>query len=294
MITLFYPHNRATAWCVGGGLADALISLRLDEVRLVRDGLDPYFPSRERLMESRALIVSSPEHMTPVVLKNYPEWCLLPHKRVGWMHESVDHEGMDIDLTAIRMFTPTLFYPGYDVPPGMTYLPFSVDVRIFSHGLSNGPRDYPVAFIGTAYPKRQVILAEVSLYLKYPMTAGKCSVEDLAGFDLRASTELYAANLRKVDILFVPPSMSNLLVTKVFEGMSCGAIPAIPRDTPGADLIKEAAILYTTARDFAEQANALLGNSKQLRQMRRYGYELIDAKYNLQDTAQTLMEATWI
>src|SRR5207247_6391956 len=92
-------------------------------------------------------------------------------------------------------------------------------------------RDMENAFVGLMYPKRQRFIEQLRPHLMdIPLVVGNIQVQDRGGaVEPRATVAAYAGVLRRIRLLVNFPTLSQLLVTKIFEAAACGAGVVTPQ-----------------------------------------------------------------
>lgn len=257
-LCIFYSNSPYAAWSVSEGLCDVVERMGHEVRRCpLASFLMPgekavikrsEYPTLDELASFDAVIVSGPEHLFGIAPKMkpwlgalYPDWAKRKFPVLGWLHESIRREDYGaLDVEAIRRTSDFVFCPApQDEEFGFVPLPFGVDTAMFKpiHCMgceqfpANWPhtckRDIDLAFIGLMYPKRQEFLAKLQPELDkhgLKLTIGNCMVQDIHGINIRKSAELYADTLRRIKVFLNLPSLSQLVVTKVYEVMACGAL----------------------------------------------------------------------
>lgn len=185
------------------------------------------------------IIVSGPEHIGPWIDAVYGkrEWEGLAVPKAAWFHESCRREDMTIDLEPLKWMASDWFFPAIQdaewhdqemfVKEHSFYLPFAVDEAIFNEE-GRGPFVFDVAFMGMVYPKRRAFLQALQRHHIPPIRVASVNITDLHGYQAWESAMRYARGLREIKVFFNLPSMSRLLVGKVFEVMACGTFLYTP------------------------------------------------------------------
>jgi Glycosyl transferases group 1 len=237
-LACFHPASVFCAWSVATGLVDTLNRMGHTTTGFPLDVTtqslaSESYPSAEQLRGYDGIVISGPEHVRAHLLRLYPKWHKLPVPKVAWLHETVEREDYGrMNLEDIRDFADTTFCAGLqDVKHGFKWLPFGVDTALFKPDWSQ-PKQYDTAFIGLVYPKRAQFLQKLQPFLRgVTLKLGHVQVLDMSGVRVRETAALYAENLRKIKVFVNLPSLSELVVTKVYESLACGTFlitPAIP------------------------------------------------------------------
>ena len=237
-LACFHPASVFCAWSVATGLVDTLNRMGHETAGFSLDvttqSIDPrMYPTAEQLRGFDGIVISGPEHVRGHLLKLYPKWRKISVPKVAWMHETVEREDygrMNLDqvgTVADKTFCPAI----QDEKYGFKWLPFGVDTAVFKPDAKQ-PKQYDTAFIGLVYPKRAEFLQKLKPFLNgVILRLGNVQVSDLSGVRVRETVALYADNLRKIKVFVNLPSLSELVVTKVYEALACGTFlitPAIP------------------------------------------------------------------
>jgi spore maturation protein CgeB len=218
-------------------------------------------PLIEEIAKCDAVIVSGPEHIAPWIEEVYEkyEWTRqVTCPKAAWLHESMERDDYQIDFEAIQWVATDWFFPAiqdaerYDqemfVKGHAYWLPFGVDTEIFKPFISHventdergwhlkeeyNVQTFDVAFIGSLYPKRIAFLTALSRHDHPPIRLANVVGQDIHGYDPLEWTKRYASNLREVKVLLNLPSMSKLVVPRVYEVLACGTFlmtPMLPPD----------------------------------------------------------------
>lgn len=260
-VACFYPLSIYSAWSVSIGLVDELRRMghEVFDCPIVPDKKVPLSRSKypAELKDFDLVLVSGPEHLKEFLEALYPNFGRAKARKVAWWHETVrrsDYGKLDyekINAPYDKVFTPAK----QDEEFGMAWLPFGVDLKMFSPGACsrclgggddldsdekcsqcNGTgqfigehpyKEYGACFIGLLYPKRQEYLQKMGLSL----TFGSVSVTGIGGVKHRETASLYASELQKMRVLVNLPSLCDHIVTKVFEAMACGTAVVTPVQT---------------------------------------------------------------
>ena len=237
-LACFHPASVFCAWAVATGLVDALNRMghKTDgfSIDVTSPAIDPaQYPTAEQLRNYDGILISGPEHIRGHLLKLYPRWHKISVPKISWMHETVEREDYGrMPLEEVRQFANFTFCPAVqDEKYGFKWLPFGVDTEVFKPDW-NQQKEFDAAFIGLVYPKRAAFLETLKPHLKgIRLLLGHAQVLDLSGVRIRETAALYADNLRKIKVFVNLPSLSELVVTKVYESLACGTFlitPAIP------------------------------------------------------------------
>jgi glycosyltransferase involved in cell wall biosynthesis len=265
-------------------------------VDVTKSGIDPrQYPSAEQLSEFDGILVSGPEHVRGHLLKLYPRWHKISVPKVSWMHETVEREDYGrMPLEEIREFANFTFCSAIqDEKYGLKWLPFGVDTEVFKPDW-NQPKEYDAAFIGLIYPKRAAFLETLKPFLKgITLKLGNVQVLDLSGVRIRESAELYADNLRKIKVFVNLPSLSELVVTKVYEALACGTFlitPTIPSQKNYDNIL---AHYYDPGKpgELAERIRFCLENEAQRVEATRACCEQVHRLDRLELRCEALLEA---
>lgn len=210
-------------------------------------GIQARWPSIEDLDKQDLILVSGPEHFYPWLQAIYTKeaWEKLTVPKFGWYHESFYRDDYKIDPHSLAPWCDEHFVPAAQdadyldqevfFPGRAHWLPFGVDLKMFRpHQVmpevpgDSGVRRYPAGFIGLIYPKRQAYLHALSRHKIPDIRHGSCLVQDLDGYDGPASTDLLVKNYWRIRVFLNLPSMSELIVSKVYEVLACGGFLMTP------------------------------------------------------------------
>ncbi len=299
-LACFHPASIFCAWGVATGLVDTLNRMGHPTtgfaVDVTKSGIDPrQYPSAEQLREFDGILVSGPEHVRGHLLKLYPRWHKISVPKVSWMHETVEREDYGrMPLEEIREFADFTFCSAVqDEKYGLKWLPFGVDTEVFKPDW-NQPKEYDAAFIGLIYPKRAAFLETLKPFLKgITLKLGNVQVLDLSGVRIRESAALYADNLRKIKVFVNLPSLSELVVTKVYEALACGTFlitPTIPSQKNYDNIL---AHYYDPGKpgELAERIRFCLENEAQRVEATRACCEQVHRLDRLELRCEALLEA---
>ncbi len=237
-LACFHPASVFCAWSVATGLVDTFNRMGHETtgfpVDVTTQVIDPtQYPTADRLRGFDGIVISGPEHVRAHLLRLYPKWHRIPVPKIGWLHETIEREDYGkLNVEDIRSFSDKTFCSAVqDEKYGFEWLPFGVDTAVFKPDWDQ-KKEYDAAFIGLLYPKRAEFLQKLQPFLNgITLKLGNVQVLDLGGVRMRETVALYADNLRKIKVFVNLPSLSELVVTKVYESLACGAFlitPAIP------------------------------------------------------------------
>ena len=217
--------------------------------RMMIEAKKKELPKIEDIARCDAVIVSGPEHVAPWIEEVYEkyEWTRIADvPKAAWLHESCERDDYQIDLEAIEWVAKEWFFPafqdaeryGQEMFKGehAHYLPFGVDEAMFHPWptINLPPLHYfGVAFIGNLYQKRVAFLQALGRHDHPPIKIGNAVIQDLFGYQHEQSARRYVENIRDVKVFFALPSMSRLLVPRIFEVLACGTFlfaPLLPSD----------------------------------------------------------------
>lgn len=212
--------------------------------RLMIEQKKKQLPLIEEVAKCDAVIVSGPEHVSPWIEEVYEkyEWTRqVTCPKAAWLHESMERDDYQVDFEAIQWVANEWFFPAiqdaerYDqecfIKGRAHYLPFGVDTSVFFPAFDLRPV-FDVAFIGSLYPKRIAFLTALGRHDHPPIRIGNVVIQDLHGYGHEESTQRYVQNLREVKVLFALPSMSRLIVPRIYEAMACGTFVYAPMLAP--------------------------------------------------------------
>lgn len=263
-IAVFMSNNPTSGWNMGHGIVNTLRRMghetlcvpmpteqEADQRKI--DHVKSQVPNINDLRSQDAIIVSGPEHIGPWIDLCYGKqpWKEIDVPKAVWLHESTVREDYSIDFDSIKWMGNEWFFPAIQdadfhdqemFAAGRShFLPFGVDTEIFKPKTLLDQRyqdkNFDVAFLGMVYQKRAVFLNALRHHKIPPIRNAMCVIQDIRGYDWEGSMRLLAANTREIKVFFNLPSLSRLLVAKVFETMACGTFimtPELPDDR-GAD-----------------------------------------------------------
>ncbi|HEY1464803.1 MAG TPA: glycosyltransferase [Terriglobales bacterium] len=277
-LACFHPASVFCAWAVATGLVDTLNRMGHPTdgfpVDVTKPGIDPAkYPTAEELKKYDGILISGPEHVRGHLLKLYPRWDKIRVPKVSWLHETVEREDYGrMPLADIRQFADFTFCAAVqDEKHGLTWLPFGVDTEVFKPDWGQ-KKEYEAAFIGLVYPKRAAFLETLKPHLKeVSLLLGNVQVLDLGGVRIRETAILYAENLRKIKVFVNLPSLSELVVTKVYESLACGTFLITPAIASQKNYDNILAHYYDPAKpaDLAERIRFCLKNEEERQQAAR-------------------------
>lgn len=267
-IACFYPGWMPSAWSCSYGIPRTLkrmghevvdAPLPMDDIRREEAASEAEkrrprlrrgdLPKSEALRDCDLIIVSGTEHIGPYIDSLYPDWSEIKVKKASLLHESCDREDYPAALMGqierVKRLSDVVYCPAVqDEKYGFKYLPFGVDTDIFkpdilaldaNYQVVSGnmpPKKYDLAFIGWMYGKRKEFVQKLMPLLDTTICYGKVQVEDLGGVKILETAELYAQNLREIKVFVNLPTLSQLVVTKVYEVMACGTYLLTPACDP--------------------------------------------------------------
>jgi len=205
-------------------------------------------PTLDALKKFAVVILSGPEHIFPWLDELYGryEWEHLEVPRAGLYHESMFREDGNRDFDRFRRYSDWHFFPAaqdadffdqehFGTKGRCVWMPFGVDTEIFCPvGFKPSAEQYAelkvysCAFIGLLYPKRVAYLQKLAGVLDTEFTVGQVQVVDLSGVCHEETALRYAAELRRIKVFVLLPSLSQLLVSKVQEVLACGTFLLCP------------------------------------------------------------------
>jgi hypothetical protein len=246
-IAAFYSDSPFAGWVQCEGFVDVLKRMGHEVVGI---GVPPVTQITKEQAEKinkpiddcELILVSGPEHLRKWIEAFYPSWEKYSAPKVGWYHESFEREDYSLDYAKFERMFDFHFFPDRNDAEKYKgeWLPLGVDTEMFwttKIGDSSAwctPRDIDVAFIGLMYPKRAKFVEELKPHLgdiniKFMVGCQSewglipaISVFDADGLNMRRSMELLAETYRRIKVFVTFPSLSNVLVAKVLESLSCG------------------------------------------------------------------------
>jgi hypothetical protein len=271
-IAVFHSNDPSSGWNMGMGIIKTLRrmghSVLEGPLPTAREASKPMIemvkagaPKLDALKSCDAIIVSGPEHISPwldLVYGKY-DWKHVAVPKACWLHESCNREDYNIDFDVLKWCGDEWFFPAIQdaefhdqemfCAGRSHWLPFGVDTEMFQASylgtdmyghpwpLSDIKKNFDIAFLGLMYPKRQLFLRSLSNHNHPPIRCGMCSVSDLHGYHLEESIRLLVSNTRQIKVFLNMPALSRLLVSKIYEVMSCGTFLLTPllAEDRGAD-----------------------------------------------------------
>lgn len=252
-IAVVYSSNIAAAWCLSDGIVHTLRRMghqvldmpqsgyrrdaidwwtRVDEINqadlFILSGVDYAYWQRSysgyRTTYCVPNIAQTMEQITTRTCAIYFENKEMYRDRshdYWWLRDCFDHNFypaiQDVD------------YLNWDNTNRCHWFPFSADTDIFYPQRLERPHE--LGFIGHIYPQRERFLEEY--YGLIPDSGwipvmGHATVEDVEGINIPESTRRLAYNYNRIKTLVVLPTMSQEVVTKVYEAMACGCCVLVP------------------------------------------------------------------
>ena len=262
-LAVFFSNNPTSGWNMGAGIVRTLQRMGHETIGIptpterettkeVIAAVKRAMPTPAMLQAQDAIIVSGPEHLSPWLDAVYDKhkWKNITAPKACWLHESCSRDDYSIDFDAIKWCGDEWFFPAiqdaefYDqemFAAGRSHwLPFGVDTQIFKpldvrQGMPASGKVFDIGFLGLLYPKRQTFLRALAHHKHPTIHCGMCMIQDMRGYDLEGSMRLLAANTREIKVFLNLPSMSRLLVAKIYETMACGTFLMTP-DLPESAL----------------------------------------------------------
>lgn len=231
-IRVVYHSNLYCAWGVSGGIPATLE--RMGHELVDDDDCD-------------LVLVSGPEHTDPKL------WIEAKSPKAVWFHESCYRDGDNFlaQFRTILKYADFAFFPAAQDTRefGGSWLPFGVDTEIFRP--DGSPRTHGVAFIGQVYAKRREYLARL-----------RAAGLNLDCFSCADSPVALGDGYRSIKVLLNLPAVSQLVVTRVTEGMACGCVVVTPelKGTAARNMVpfKDCEhLFYYDADDLGSLAHAL-------------------------------------
>jgi glycosyltransferase involved in cell wall biosynthesis len=234
-LAYWYPASTFSAWSISLGAVDALRRMGHEVVDCgIVAGTQSLnqsdYPSLAELDAMDGILISGPEHMRAYITALYPEWEKVKTRKAAWMHETVQREDYGtLNVENIKRLADVVFCPAVqDEAYGFKFLPFGVDTEVFRPEPAVA-RDISVCFIGLMYPKRSAYLARVREHLReIELKLGNVEVKAEGKVDARKTVLAYAEVLRRIKVFVNLPTLSQLLVTKIYEVAASGACLVTP------------------------------------------------------------------
>lgn len=303
-LAYWYPAGTFSAWSISLGAVEALRRMG-HEVRDcgIAAGSKTIrrsdYPSRAELEACDGIIVSGPEHIQPFISALYPDWAEFSVAKVGWLHETVDREDYgQLQLEPVRRMAPTIFSPAaQDDAHGFPFLPFGVDMHMFRPE-PIVPRDIEVCFIGLMYPKRQLYLDRIKSFLDgVDLKVGNVQIQEDGKVHHRKTVDAYANALRRIQVFVNLPTLSQLVVTKIYEVAASGACMLTPvLKGAGAcnhQYLRDNVRTYDeeSPADLAEMIKALLQDSDLRERLGRQSSEEMYAEHRIELRLQRILDS---
>ncbi len=203
-IALFHPTGHFVAWAMSEGLAHALE--RIGHELVSGDPCD-------------LVIVSGPELIAA------EKWESVNAPKRLWFHETAVRDDDDFSwcFRNIRSRHAGCFFPG--VQDAETFdsqwLNWGVDTGIFKAERPWGDRKHPCAFVGQMYGKRQEFLNQIELHDFEVLPPARSDYPEVRAREL---AEIHNG----IKIFVVLPTLSQMIVTKVYEALACGSVVVLP------------------------------------------------------------------
>lgn len=263
-----YPGGLSSAWSVADGIPLTLARMGHDVISaaLGRTGQSVTL-HKKVLSQCDLIILAGLEHFlhpdrkeefnffSPTMTEE--DWKSLKIPCIAWYHESFIREDQTYPFERHAPYADWHFFPAVQdaemfrehAPGQVHWLPAGVDINIFKpetclacrgkssleictscygHGFQPSRQDIAVGFIGSIYRKRQHFITQFLQHCKVPFHVGAVVVQDITGVEPTDTALRLAANYRRCKIFLNMPSLSNLLVTKVYETMACGVMTVTP------------------------------------------------------------------
>jgi Glycosyl transferases group 1 len=199
------------------------------------------------------------------------KWKQIKTPKAVWYHESFFRDDVTFDFGFLSPLFDYHFFPArqdakmfgaktFGREGRCFWLPSCADTTIFNAGkcgkckgrgytdlaltdckscegtgqLSGANKEIPCAFIGSMYGPRANFVDRLAPHVKgASVIFGNCLVQRVEGVLIKESAELMADDYRRIQVFLNLPSLSRMLVTKVYEAMACGVLmltPAIEGD----------------------------------------------------------------
>jgi hypothetical protein len=303
-LAFWYPDSTFSAWSISAGAVDALCRMGHD---VWSCGIVPgskeldasKYPRATDLESMDGIIISSPEHIGKYVRDLYPDWELIRVPKVAWLAETVRREDYgQLDLAPIRRMANVIFSPAIqDEEFGFRFLPFGIDMDVFRPD-PVVERDIDVCFIGLMYPKRQQYLDRIKPYLAdIELKLGNIEIKENGKAHPRKTVLAYAEMLRRIKVFVNLPTLSQLVVTKIYEVAACGACMITPL-VKGAgnrnhSFVGEPVRLYDEDHPakLVEMVTFLLNNPPEQERISRASSKIMYAEHRLELRLQTILDA---
>jgi hypothetical protein len=303
-IAYWYPDSTFSAWSIAQGAVNELRRMG-HHVRSL--GISPQaknldrtkFPSQEELCELDGIIVSGPEYLSPFIASLYPEWHNIKTPKAAWLHETVRREDYGLmNLDPVRRLSDVTFCPAIqDQEYGFGYLPFGVDTEMFRPE-PKVDRDIPRCFIGMLYPKRRDFLKNLVPYMDgIEVQVGNVQIVEDGVVNQQKTVEAYASVLRRIKVFVNLPTLSQLLVTKVFEVAASGACLVTPRlkgvGERNQELLGDVIQLYDDASpaELAGLLRSLLNDDQERERLAQRACDEIHKRHGIRQRLQTILDS---
>jgi hypothetical protein len=314
-IANFYIRNVLAGWYAVGGYEQAFERLGHEYFPCALPGnmvqqpeyFRDFLPTLDFLLTMDVVLIQSAEYTFRWLAAVYgqEQWDKLRAKVpvVARFDESTDRGevGMPNVLTEIWPWADRFCFHGKQdaAKYNGTFTPVGTDPSIYTYG--DDEKLYDVVFIGSMYPTRQKYLETLAKYgSDINFHVGQVSVNDLSGMKEPESTHLLAQNYRQTRIFFCLPPLSNILVSKLFDVMSCGTFVMYPK-LPGEAAVNmevfqdKVHLAYYEPGYMIENLNQIryyLENDKEREQIARDGRNLVRKNYTIDHLlGQMLQEA---
>jgi hypothetical protein len=286
-IACFYPASIYSAWSCSQGLVDTLRLLGHE----VKDApVDPNATKLSRrefplLEEVDLVLVSGPEHIQQHIAAIYPDFGKLKAKKLGWLHETVEREDYGkLPLEPLKVYD-TVYCPALqDEKFGLKYLPFGVDTNVFRP--SGLEPHFDLGFIGLLYGKRQKWLSEAGIE---NLRMARVEANGPMGTDVRWSALLLAESYRSFRVFLNLPTLSQLLVTKIYEVMACGVALVTPYVNANCDVFENGKHLQYYENNPKGIIQQLLESPEYCRTMAVQGMNEVHEKHSLKSRCEVLL-----
>ena len=151
-------------------------------------------------------------------------------------------------------------------------------------------RNIPIGFIGTMYGIRQAFMQQLKpIYTcPVPFMVGNVQVQDIDGINALATAHRLAMNYERILIFVNLPTLSGLLVTKVYESMAAGCCLLTPyltgdaeKNMRGFDHGKHLIYYKPNAKDLNDVLCGLIKNLDKVAEIGRTAADEIVANHSL-------------
>jgi glycosyltransferase involved in cell wall biosynthesis len=305
-VATFFSDSTWASWTLSRGFPEAVKRLGHEVVavpvpagaRQITKSMDAKlrssWPTIEELNGCDAIILNGVEHLADWIFHVYEEkWFKVKTRRIGWFHESLVRPDYNIDYAAVSRFFDQGFLPNpYDAEDRKCeWLPIGVDTEMFQNINIPTLKPIEIGFVGLFYDRRKKFMEKLAPCLgDLQIHAGNVEVRDLLGTRHLEQTRLLAENYRNMEILLNLPSMSNVLVMKVLEAMSCGTCVFTPHMSEHMEKLLgfesgKHLVFYETREPklLADSLREYLNADDQREQVARQGCELVRTKYKIED-----------